>query len=199
MESTIPDKFIDNLTINVNGLTICIILKDYKIIDIILNKIHSFINDEILNKLYIYDKKYIHITLATLINFKNNSDLINIDHYKSIFNKIDNNNLNIKLEIENIEFSVNACIIKFKPNNLIDKIRENIVKNYDNVEIPNIVHSTIIRYKTKIPLFKLKHYEQIINNNLFKKGNNIICVKKIFLVHEYHPYMHINFNKGIII
>ncbi|CAF0776393.1 unnamed protein product [Didymodactylos carnosus] len=219
------DPYIEKLAVNEKeetfGLIICALFHapQPRTLDLFYNRLfhefNSVLDDDEKQSIYLYPNYALHITIATLINFKTMTGLKNEEERKSMIDHWSDKSKLMKarmsqiksfyIEINSIQLSPAAGYIQYSDasdnqiQQLRDYIKQTCIIDNDNeqlssrVHIPDIIHTTFLRFKQNTIKNSQTFIEkfQTINNRLKEQPIITIEIDEICIACETHPYMHI--------
>ena len=173
-------------------------------------------NNNNIPAVYLYPSRCIHVTIATFARPEKKMDSTNNMTDYTEFERVHQSIVEeasklpnwpttkpIELVIKSTQLGSQAGILLWDDlSGGIDKIRQClqqvVAKQRKNIKIhaiPNIIHSTFLRFTQNIPQSKGQHIQQKYQQNVLKNIKTIftksILAKTVKLVRESTPYMHI--------
>lgn len=179
----------------------------------LIRELKSSFTDDEKQAVYLYSIDYLHITIATLINFKNpwpESPEKYLEYWKESFKNLKqtSKNQSIHIKLDKICLSKAAGFFLFNDeNNSFGNLRQTIreicipEENQEALIIPNIVHTSFMRFikKPNNPKEFEEKFHRICQE-IFKNTNEIYFnIDEICLAFEGHPYMHIPCDKNHVL
>jgi hypothetical protein len=201
------------------GMIICALFHQPKPISFaelysrLTNQFNLCLTDDEKHAVYIYPIAHLHITIAVLHSFKHawpqSPEQCLMDGKKS-FEKLKEifQQKSIVLVLDKIELSPAAGYFQFQDvTNGIESLRQSIGQAYlsqseqSKIQMPNIVHSTFLRFARKVdnPILFEEKFHRICNEILVSTPRIRIDIDEICLAFEAHPYMHIECNESHVL
>lgn len=179
----------------------------------LIQQLQNSFTDEEKHAVYLYPLAHLHVTIATLYNFKHPPPAAPdrcLQYWKERFAKLKEHSQNkpIRLQLDAIQLSKAAGYFQFKDENaaVID-LRRSIVETCVPEEgqaplhVPNIVHTSFLRFahKPAEPALFEEKFRRVCREVLAKTGEICLDVDEICLALESRCYMHIDCDESHIL